>query len=155
MSDSLRPYGLQPTRLLHPWDSPGKSTGVGCHCQLNNKSDSIQLWHTPFPILNQSGVPCLVLTVASWPAYRFLKRQVRLSGIPISFRIFHSLLWSTQSCLENPMDGGAWRATIHRVAKSRIWLKLLSTHVPILHVISETLATHGLKWSFDVLFASC
>ena len=36
-------------------------------------------------------------SVASWPAYRFLKRQVRWSGIPISFRIFHSLLWSTQS----------------------------------------------------------
>ena len=34
MSDSLRPQGLQPTRLLHPWDFPGKSTGVGCHCLL-------------------------------------------------------------------------------------------------------------------------
>ena len=34
MSDSLRPHGLQPTRLLHPWDSPGKSTGVECHCLL-------------------------------------------------------------------------------------------------------------------------
>ena len=34
MSDSLRPHGLQPTRLLHPWDSPGKSTGVGCPCLL-------------------------------------------------------------------------------------------------------------------------
>ena len=31
MSDSSRPHGLQPTRLLHPWDFPGKSTGVGCH----------------------------------------------------------------------------------------------------------------------------
>ena len=31
MSDSLRPQGLQPTRLLCPWDSPGKNTGVGCH----------------------------------------------------------------------------------------------------------------------------
>ena len=30
MSDSQRPHGLQPTRLLRPWDSPGKSTGVGC-----------------------------------------------------------------------------------------------------------------------------
>ena len=29
--DSQRPHGLQPTRLLHPWDFPGKSTGVGCH----------------------------------------------------------------------------------------------------------------------------
>ena len=30
VSDSLRPHGLQPTRLLHPWDFPGKSTGVRC-----------------------------------------------------------------------------------------------------------------------------
>ena len=30
--DSQRPHGLQPTRLLRPWDYPGKSTGVGCHC---------------------------------------------------------------------------------------------------------------------------
>ena len=29
---TLRPHGLQPTRLLRPWDFPGKSTGVGCHC---------------------------------------------------------------------------------------------------------------------------
>ena len=63
--------------------------------KLNKQGDNIQPWHTPFPIWNQSVVPCLVLTVASWPAYRFLKRQVRWSGIPISFRIFHSLLWST------------------------------------------------------------
>ena len=33
-SDSSQPHGLQPTRLLHPWDLPGKSTGVGCHCLL-------------------------------------------------------------------------------------------------------------------------
>ena len=31
MSDSSRSHGLQPTKLLHPWDFPGKSTGVGCH----------------------------------------------------------------------------------------------------------------------------
>ena len=34
MSDSVRPHGLRPTRLLHPWDSPGKNTGVGCHFLL-------------------------------------------------------------------------------------------------------------------------
>ena len=59
-------------------------------CKLNKQGDSIQPWCTPFPIWNQSVVPCPVLIVASWPAYRFLKRQVRWSGIPISFRIFHS-----------------------------------------------------------------
>ena len=31
---SLQPCGLEPTRLLHPWDSPGKNTGVGCHFLL-------------------------------------------------------------------------------------------------------------------------
>ena len=40
-----------------------------------------------FPILNQSVVPCQVLSAASWPTYRFLRRQVRWSGIPISLRI--------------------------------------------------------------------
>ena len=31
-----RPHGLQPTRLFRPWDFPGKSTGVGCHCLLGS-----------------------------------------------------------------------------------------------------------------------
>ena len=34
MSDSVRTQGLQPTRFLCPWDSPGKNTGVGCHFLL-------------------------------------------------------------------------------------------------------------------------
>ena len=33
-SISQQPHGLQPARLLHPWDSPGKNTGVGCHFLL-------------------------------------------------------------------------------------------------------------------------
>ena len=65
--------------------------------KLNKQGDNIQPWHTPFNIWNQSIVPCPVLTVVSWSAYRFLRRQVRWSGIPISFRIFHSLSWSTES----------------------------------------------------------
>ena len=40
MSDSEQPHGLQPSRLLHPWDFPGKSTGVGCHCRLWNKTEA-------------------------------------------------------------------------------------------------------------------
>ena len=34
MSNSLQPYGLQPARLLCPWDSAGKNTGVGSHSLL-------------------------------------------------------------------------------------------------------------------------
>ena len=37
VSDSLRPHRRQPTRLPHPWDSPGKNTGVGCHFLLQSK----------------------------------------------------------------------------------------------------------------------
>ena len=48
--------------------------------KLNKHGDNIQPWHTPFPILNQSVVPHPVLTAASWPAYRLLRRQVRWSG---------------------------------------------------------------------------
>ena len=56
--------------------------------KLNKQGDNIQPWRTPFPIWNQSVVSCPVLTVASWPAYRFLRRQVTWSGIPIFLRIF-------------------------------------------------------------------
>ena len=50
MSDSSQPHGLQPTRLLCPWDFPGKSTGVGCHgllwvfSLLATNSKSFFLW---------------------------------------------------------------------------------------------------------------
>jgi len=56
--------------------------------KLNKQGDNIQHWRTHFPIWIQSVVPCPVINVASWPAYRFLRRQVRWSGIPISWRIF-------------------------------------------------------------------
>ena len=47
MSDSVRPHRQQPTRLCHPWDSPGKNTGVGCHfflqcMEVKSESDIAQ-----------------------------------------------------------------------------------------------------------------
>ena len=54
---------------------------------LIKQGDNIHLWCTPFPILNQFTVPCPVLTIASWPAHRFLRSQVRWSSIPISLRM--------------------------------------------------------------------
>ena len=44
MSDSVRPHRCQPTRLPHPWGSPGKNTGMGCHFLLQCmkvKSESV------------------------------------------------------------------------------------------------------------------
>ena len=92
--------------------------------KLNKQGDNIQLWHTSFPIWNRYVVPCPVLTVASWHAYRFLKRQVRWSGIPISFRIFHSTLklykyFICQLCL-NKARKWKWKSFSH------VWLFIQS-----------------------------
>ena len=65
--------------------------------KLNQQDDNLQPCCTPFKILNKLVAPCKVLTVASPRMFRFLRRQVRWSGIPICLRILHSLLWSTQS----------------------------------------------------------
>ena len=51
MSDSVRPLRRQPTRLPHPWDSPGKNTGVGCHflhqcMKVKSESEVAQLCPT-------------------------------------------------------------------------------------------------------------
>ena len=66
VSDSVRPHRWQPTRLCHPWDSPGKNTGVDCHFLL------------------------LFFGVGSGKALQY-------------------------SCLEIPMDKGAWPLTVHGV----------------------------------------
>ena len=52
--------------------------------RLNKQGDSRQPCHTPFSILNKSVVPYGALTVASWPTYRILRRQVKWSGILLS-----------------------------------------------------------------------
>jgi len=51
MSDSVRPHRRQPIRLPHPWDSPGKNTGVGCHfllqcMKMKSESEVAQLCPT-------------------------------------------------------------------------------------------------------------
>ena len=56
--------------------------------KLNKPSDNTQLLCTSFPIWKYSIVPCPVLTVVFGHAYRFCRRQIRWSGIPISWRIF-------------------------------------------------------------------
>ena len=52
VSDSVRPHRRQPTRLPHPWDSPGKNTGMGCHFLLQCMK-----------VKSESEVPQLCLTL--------------------------------------------------------------------------------------------
>ena len=152
MSNSVRPHRRKPTRLPHPWDSPGKNTGVGCHfllqcmkvksksevaqscptlsdpmdCSLPGSSvhgisqarvlqwgaiafsvmysaykltkqgDNIQPWQTPFPIWNQSVVPCSVLTGASWPAGQMAWFSHLLKNFPVCCDPRSQRLWCSQ-----------------------------------------------------------
>ena len=66
--------------------------------RLNKQGDSRQPCCTPFLTLNQSVVPYRVLTAASCPANRFLRRQVRGSGIPISLRAFQFVMIHKVKC---------------------------------------------------------
>ena len=102
-------------------------------------------------LLSQFGAS-LLCHVAYWPAYRFLRRQVRWSGIPISSRIFHSLFWSTvkgfgivnkakidvslelSHFLNDPMDVGNLISDSSAFSKSslNIWKY---TVAPLVHVL--------------------
>ena len=59
VSDSVRPHRRQPTRLPHPWDSPGKNTGVGCHCLLQFPSPmhESEKWKWRRSVVSDSSPP--------------------------------------------------------------------------------------------------
>ena len=95
-----------PLILIPVCNSPSLAFLLMCSVyRLNKQGDSRQACHTPFSFLNQSLVPYRVLAVTSGPAYRFLRRQIRRSGIYISLS---SVQFSpvTQSCLTicDPMN---------------------------------------------------
>ena len=75
MSDSVRPHRWQPTRLPHPWDSPGKNTGVGCHfflhCVKVKSLSRVLLLATPWTAAHQA------------PLSMGFSRQEYWSGVPL------------------------------------------------------------------------
>ena len=106
MSDPVRTHRRQPTRLPHPWDSPGKNTGVGCHfllqCMKVKSLSRVWLFVTPWTAAHQAP-----------PSVGF-SRQEYWSGVPlpspflfldeffkimnefwISFNSFSLSFWST------------------------------------------------------------
>ena len=74
LSDSVRPHRRQPTRLPHPWDSPGKNTGVGCHflfqCVKVKSLSRVQIFITPWTVAYQA------------PPSMGFSRQEYWSGVP-------------------------------------------------------------------------
>ena len=115
--------------------------------KLNKQGDNIHPWHTPFPIWNQSVVPCPFLTVASWPAYRFLKRQIRWSGIPMSqnfpqFIVVHTVksfgivnkaevdIFLELSCFfDDPVDVGNLISGSSAFSKTSLYIRWFTIHV--------------------------
>ena len=141
----MRPHRRQPTRLPHPWDFPGKSTGVGCHCLLRSSaqfSSITQSCPTLCDPVNRStpGVPVHhQLPESTQTHVRRVSDAIQASHPLSSLSLFFShssklcplLVFSGNtlqySCLENPVDGGAWWAAVHRVTQSRTRLKRLSS----------------------------
>ena len=115
MSDSVQPHRQQPTRLLCLWDSPGKNTGVGCHCLLQcmkvkSKSEvaqSCQLLASPWTAAYQA------------PLSMGLSRQEYWSGVPLGYSASNAgiQLPRLEDCLQTTIvskrpDPPTWGANI-------------------------------------------
>ena len=89
MSDSVWPHTWQPTRFYHPWDSPGKNTGVGCHFLLQCMK------------VKEKSLSCVWLLVTPWtaayqaPLSMGFSRQEYWSGVPE--HIYYAL-WQVFVC---------------------------------------------------------
>ena len=101
MSDSVRPHRRQPTRLHHPWDSPAKNTGVGCHfllqcMKVKSESEVAQSRPTPndpmdcsLPGPSVHGI-CQA-RVLEWGAIAFSELRGHRGAKPIDWTLFASV----------------------------------------------------------------
>ena len=120
MSDSVRPHRWQPSRLPHPWDSPGKNTGLGCHFLLQCMK-----------VKSESEVAQLCLTLATpWtaayqaPLSMGFSRQKYWSGVPLpspSFSYAAAAAKLLQSCptLCDPRDGSPPGSPVPGILQAR------------------------------------
>ena len=133
-------------------DSPCDSSSPAFHMmysayKLSKLGNNVQPWHTPFPFLNQSIVSCSVLTIVSWPVYRFLRWQLRWSAIPVSknfpqFVVIHTVKGCSvvkerevDGLLEflcffyDPVDVGNWISGSSAFTKSNLYIWNFSIHI--------------------------
>ena len=105
VSDPQRPHGLQPSRLLHPWDFPGKSTGVGCRCLLR-----------AFPVVIYKYESWTIRTAEPW--------RIDAFEIILLEKTLESLLDCKEIKLVNPKGNQPWIFTGRTYAEAEapiIW----------------------------------
>ena len=127
MSDSVQSHRWKPTRLPHPWNSPGKNTGVGCHFLLQ-----CMKWKVKVNLLSRVRLLATPWTAAyQIPSPMGFSRQEYWSGVPLpslncaSYQTVKNLpamqdtqeIWVGSWGWENPLEKGiathfsifAWR----------------------------------------------
>ena len=126
MSNSVRPHRWQPTGLPHPWDSPGKNTGVGCHfllqcMKVKNESEVTQSCPTLCDPID--GSP------PGSPVPGILKAR---SGLPFPCPMHESEKWkwscSVMSDSSDPMDCSLPGSSVHGIFQARVleWGAIIS-----------------------------
>ena len=118
------------------------------------KKKKKKLFYSCIPLnqvfLNSQLQICSVLHAHRWVGHLWYARFWPLKGLGISNIINNGEGNGTPlqySCLENPMDGGAWKAAVHGVAKSRTRLSDFTFTFPF-HALEKEMATHSsaLAW---------
>ena len=107
-SDTSRPHGLQPTKLLCPWDFPGKSTGMGCYALLQG-------------IFLTQGPNLSLLSLLHWLADSLPLRHLRSSIMRLNEFALLCCAQSLQSCptLCSPTDCSPPGSSAHRILQAR------------------------------------
>ena len=127
MFDSVRPHRRQPTRLPHPWDSPDKNAGVGCHFLLQCmkvKSESEVAQSCPTlndpmdcSLTGSSIHGIFQARVLEWGAIAFSEYPRQQNKVLLKIKVS-----VTQLCLTlcNPMYCKSTRLSVHGVLQARI-----------------------------------
>ena len=148
MSDSVWPHRQQPIRLLPPWNSPGKNTGVGCHFVLQcmkvkvKSLSRVRLFETPWTAAYQAP-----------PSMEF-SRQEYWSGLPFPSPMHESESEVSQSCLtlRDPMDFSLPGSSSHGIFQVRVleWGVIAFSSIYLCHLQFLSSASYSFL-STDVL----
>ena len=138
MSDSVRTHRRKPTRLSHPWDPPGKDTGVGCHFPLQcmkvkSEREVAQSCPTPSDLMDCNLLGSFVhgifqARVPEWGAIAFSLIHTTIFKIGTNRKLLHSTGNSTHYSVMSYMREEYKKVEIYvhvQLTHFAIYLKLL------------------------------